>query len=175
MSTSPSLSMSPKAAPRPISARANAGPAAALVSSNRPLPLLRNSWFFIRYGSRTRKQPFVDKPAVAMVDPELVRRAVVGDVQIQPAVAVVVAGRDAEPVAKRSRDAGSLRDVDEPSVTVVPEQPVGHRTKGARAAVVARAGRVVAQLVGGQREVDVARDKEIEMAVAVGVDERSAG
>ena len=44
----------------------------------------------------------------------------------------------------------------------------------ARAAVVAGADSVVAQLVAGEREVEVVGDEEIEVAVAVVVDERGA-
>ena len=44
-------------------------------------------------------------------DPQLVRRRVVGDVEVQPSVAVVVAGRDAEPCAIGFRDAGGVADV----------------------------------------------------------------
>ena len=110
-----------------------------------------------------------------LVDPELVRRGVVGDVEIEPAVAVVVAGRDAEAGAVGLADAGRLGHVGEPAVALVAVQPIGHRTVGARAAVVARADRVVAQLVGGDREVDVVGDEEIELAVAVVVDEGGAG
>ena len=118
--------------------------------------------------------PFVDERAVVPVDPELVRRRVVGDVEVRPAVAVVVAGRDAEPGAVGFGDARALRDVDEAAVAVVAEQPVGDRPVRARPAVVARADRIGALLVGGDREVDVVGDEEIEIAVAVVVDERRA-
>jgi hypothetical protein len=45
---------------------------------------------------------------------------------------------------------------------------------GARAAVIARAHRVAAQLIGGDREIHVVGDEEIELAIAVVVDERGA-
>ena len=43
-----------------------------------------------------------------LIDPELVRRRVVGDVEIEPAVAVVVADRDAEAGAVGLGDARAL-------------------------------------------------------------------
>ncbi len=64
--------------------------------------------------------------------------------------------------------------VGEAAVAVVAVEPVGHRAVGARAAVIARADGVVAQLVAGEREVEVVGDEEIEVAVAVVVDERGA-
>ena len=121
------------------------------------------------------QQAVVGERAVVPIDPQLVRRAVVGDVDVEPAVAVVVAHRDAEPRAVRLRDAGRGGAVDEASTAVVAKQPGGHGAIRARAAVVARARRVVALLVGRRREVDVVRDEEIERAVAVVVEERGAG
>ena len=96
---------------------------------------------------RARQQPLVRERAVALVDPELVRRGVVGDVEVEPAVAVVVAGRDAEARAVGLADAGRLGDVGEPAVALVAVEPVGHRPIRARAAVVARADGVVADLL----------------------------
>ena len=72
-----------------------------------------------------RQQPFVDEGAVVLVDPELVRRRVVGDVEVEPAVAVVVAGRDAQPGAVGLADAGRLGHVGEAAVAVVAVQASG--------------------------------------------------
>ena len=66
-------------------------------------------------------------------------------------------------------------DVGEAAVAVVAVQPIGHRLVGARAAVIARADRVVAQLVAGDREVQVVGDEQIEVAIAIVVDKRRAG
>ena len=99
---------------------------------------------------------------------------VVGDVEIEPAIAVVIADRHAQPVAVGSGDAGRLGDVHEAAAPVVAVQPVGHRAIRARAAVVARADRVVADLVVGDREVEVVGDEEIEIAVAVVVEKGGA-
>ena len=121
-----------------------------------------------------RQQPFVDERAVVMVDPELVRRGVVRDVDVGPAVPVVIAGRDAEPGAERPGDSRWFGDVGEAPVAVVVEQPGGDRTVRARAAVVARADGVVADLVRRRREVQIVRDEQVEVAVAIVVHERGA-
>ena len=123
---------------------------------------------------RARQQAIVDERAVPAIDPELVGRGVVGDVEVGPAVAVVIARRDPEPGAVGLADAGRLRGVREAAAAVVPIERRGHRLVGARAAVVARPHRVLADLVGGEREIEVMRDEEIEMAVAIVVDERGA-
>src|SRR5262245_14039687 len=101
------------------------------------------------------------------IDPELVRSPVVRDVDVGPAVAVVVSDGDAEAGAVRLGDAGLRRDVDEMPAAVVSKQAGRHPMVGARTAVVAGTSRVVAQLVGGDGEIDVVRDKQIEEAVAV--------
>src|SRR5262249_44830909 len=63
---------------------------------------------------------------------------------------------------------------DEMTAAVVVEQPRGDGAVDARAAVVTSARRVVAQLVGGSREIDVVGDEEIEPAVAVVIEEGRA-
>ena len=117
---------------------------------------------------------FVGERAIAPVDPQLVGGRVVGDVEIEPAVAVVVADRYAKPGAVGSGDARGLGDVGEPALPVVAVQPVGHRPVGARPAVVARAERVRTDLVVGHGKVEVIGDEEIEVAVPIVVEERGA-
>ena len=119
--------------------------------------------------------PFVREGAIPPVDPELIRRRVVGHIQIEPTVAVVVADRDAQAGAVGPGDARRLRHVGETAVALVAIQPVGDRTVGARTAVVTRPEAVGAELVVGQREVEIVRDEQIEIAIAVVVGERRAG
>ena len=120
------------------------------------------------------QQPFVGEGAVAAIDPQLIRGGVVGDVEIQPAVAVVVSGRHAEARAVGLADPGRGGRVREPAVSLVAVERGGHRLVGSRAAVVARADRVVADLVGREREVEVAGNEEIQPAVAVVIHECGA-
>ena len=124
---------------------------------------------------RSRDEPFVDERPVAAVDPELVRPAVVRHVEIEPAVAVVVAGHDAEPRAVRPGNPRALGDIDEMAAAIVTKQTVGHRPVRARAAIVAGADRIAALPVGAGCEVHVAGDEEIEIAVAVVVEEGGTG
>src|SRR5206468_998533 len=59
----------------------------------------------------SREQALLLERAASAVEPELVGGAVVGDVEVEPAVAVEVGGHDAEPGTERLRDAGRLGDV----------------------------------------------------------------
>ena len=69
--------------------------------------------------------------------------------------------------------AASVTSVKRP-LPVVAVQPVGHRAVGARPAVVAGAERVGAVLVVGHGEIEVIGDEQIEVAVAIVVEERRA-
>src|SRR5262249_47436654 len=60
----------------------------------------------------TGDEPLVGERAVMAVDPQLVRSTVVRDVDVEPAVAVVVADGDAEARAVRLGGGGLRRDVD---------------------------------------------------------------
>ncbi len=107
--------------------------------------------------------------AAAETAPELVRLAVVGDVEIEPAVAVEVAGHHAQPLAgvpRERRIAGGL----EAAVTTVAVEPVGYPGEAVRATVVGPAGGVGAD--GGGVVVEIADDEEIGEAVGVDVDQR---
>ena len=79
-SSSPSLSKSPASTPMLASAVAGA------------------------VHRRAGQQRRVLERAVVLVDPQLIRLAVVGDVDVDPAVAVEVGGRDAERRAVRAAD-----------------------------------------------------------------------
>ena len=72
---------------------------------------------------------FVLECAVFLVDPELVRVSVVGDVNIHPTVTIEVGGDHAQSVTKLVRDACGCGDVLESSVAFITKQLVAHRTK----------------------------------------------
>ena len=78
--------------------------------------------------------------AVVLVDPQLVGLAVVGDVDVDPAVAVEVGGRDAERRPERAADQGAAGDVGERAVALVVIEPARLRAVAAGRTVVALAG-----------------------------------
>ena len=112
----------------------------------------------------------VDEGAVALVHPELVAFAVVGDQEIVPGVAVEVEADHAEPVAGRLGDPAGDTDVHEPG-TVVPVKAVRYATIGVGTAIVRLAGAARAGI--GRFVGDVVRDVEIQQPVVVDVAERS--
>ena len=123
----------------------------------------------------------VGEGAVVIVAIEDGRGGVAGDVDVGPAVFVVVEGGDGEAVvAVGALDAGGLADVFEFSVAEIVEESVGGVGKAARAAhdgdALPHAAGAGARLGGGgEVEVDVVGDEDIEFAVTVVVDEGTAG
>ena len=117
----------------------------------------------------------VGEGAVLLVLVEPVRLGVVGDEQIEPAVAVVIEQRDAERLRGRVVETGLLRRVLEPAIAEVAIER--------RALTFVRLGRAVrlrlaverAVQVFLDRPVDVVGDEQIEAAVAVVVEPRGAG
>ena len=103
------------------------------------------------------------------------------DVEIGPAVVVVVEGGDGETVVGGGvLEAAWFADVFELSITEVVEEEVGGMGEAARAAhdgdAFPGAGGGFAGGGGlGEVEVDVVGDGEVELAVAVVVDEGAAG
>ena len=108
------------------------------------------------------------------IDPELVWGRVVGDVDIEPAVAVEIIGDDAEPGAVGAGDPGRFGDIGEMTAAVIAIEAIRRRTVGPRPAVVARAGSVGAGLVACEREIQVVRHEQIEIAIAVVVEKGRA-
>ena len=120
---------------------------------------------------RAGQQPGLAERPVAAVDPQQVLDAVVGDVDVDPAVAVEVGGGDAE---RRTEPAAGQRDVahvDEPPLPRVAVQVIRRAAVGLRRAIVAGVGQGAALDAVLQRVVDVVADVEVEPAVAVVVDE----
>ncbi len=120
------------------------------------------------------------EPAVPAVVVEEVGGRVVGHEEVDPAVVVVVGGEDAEAVApRRVREAVGVGGFHEGAVAAVLEEQVGFagQPRGAHHHLGAsspghRSLRLHDVVPGGAH---VARHVEVEIAVAVGVEERAAG
>ena len=113
----------------------------------------------------------LDEGAVALVEPELVRHLVVGDVEVDQTVAVEVDRRDAQGRVRRPRQPRPLRHVEEGAVAEVAQQAVGLRRLAERPAVVRlTAGQEAPLPVRAVKPVVVA-DVEVEPAVGVVVEE----
>ncbi len=85
------------------------------------------------------EQGLVAEGAVALVEPQLVGRAVVGHVEVDPAVAVEVGGHRAQGLAVDGGQARGRRHVVEGAVAPVPVEAVGHRPVDVGMAVVGSA------------------------------------
>src|SRR5439155_26496087 len=109
-----------------------------------------------------REQALLLERAVSAIEPEQVGGAIVGHVEVEPAVAVEVGGDDTQAGPERLRDAGRLGDVREAAATVVAEETSGNGAVSRRAAEVARAHRVEADLVPRDREVEVIGDEQVQ-------------
>ena len=128
----------------------------------------------VRGQRRARQQRRVLEGAVALVHPQLVRLAVVGDVDVDPAVAVEVGGRRRRAPARTRRPASALAVT---SVNV-PSRLLRYRRSRLRAGRRAEGSspgspvRREASLVRLDAVVHVVADVQIEPAIAVVVDER---
>ena len=120
---------------------------------------------------RAREQSPVLEAAAAKVHPHLVRRAVVGDVEVEPAVEIEIGGHGAEAVAVLGCDASPFRCVLEAPVAEVAEQAVRFSPVRLRAAVVRFAAAEGAHRVAAEIEVHVVGDEQVQRAVAVVVEE----
>jgi len=105
---------------------------------------------------------------------------IVGDVDVGPAIVVEIGGEDAEAVgAVGLEDAGGFGDIAEGTVTVVVEENVfaadeaGGSAGDEHSFVITGAG--FGDGRGGEIHVDVIGDEEIELAVAIVIDECAAG
>src|SRR5688572_25516410 len=70
----------------------------------------------------SRKPSFVLECAVLLIDPELIRVSIVGDICIYPPVTVEVSRNHAEPPPEIPADSRSRRDILERPVTFVVKQ-----------------------------------------------------
>ena len=121
---------------------------------------------------RSRGQRAVVEGAVAPVHPQLVLALIVGDEEIEPAVAVEIGRCRAEGRPELAAHPGRRGHVLEDAVPPVAVEQVGLRPARLRRAVVGCAGPVVALRVARQRVAEVVADEQIEPAVPVVVEER---
>ena len=109
--------------------------------------------------------------AVFLVDPQLIRITVIGDVDVRPAVAVQVGGDDAQSCPVRTGNARLYRDVFEGAVTTVAVEDTGDGLVCRGCTVVACARARIALLIILDTVIDVVGDIEIEKAVAIIIEE----
>ena len=117
-------------------------------------------------------QGVVTKGAVALVDPQQVLLAIVGDENIHPPVAVVVGGGDAQRRPECAADQRRRADIDESAPALIAVQAVRLATVDLRRTVVAGARHVRATRLVRQRVVRVVAHIEVKPAVTVVVQER---
>ena len=123
---------------------------------------------------------FFAERAVVLVAKEPARRRIAGDVDVGPAVVVVVRGHGGHRVrARGGRDARLPADVGERAVAVVVKELHRSGRQPARPAVHRHALPAAVRVLAGfrqllERRVQVRRDEEIETAVAIVVDPRAA-
>ena len=125
----------------------------------------------LRVDRCSRQQSAILEALACPVDPEQVGHLIVGDVEVEKAVAVDVGGNDAEPGTRLGQDAERRGDVLEGAGAVVAIEAIGLGAVALGSAVVGPAVGRVAALARGQAVVDVVDDVEIEIAVAVVVEE----
>src|SRR6185295_10392648 len=97
---------------------------------------------------RSRDERGVLERAISLVDPELIRLSVVGDIEIDPPVAVEVRRRHAEPRPVGAANQRARRHVLESSVTSVVVQTAWPRAITVRGTVVMLAGNAQTLHVG---------------------------
>src|SRR5437762_712614 len=101
--------------------------------------------------------------------------AVIGDVDVGPAIVVEVGANDAEARAESRADSGGFGDVLEGAVTAIVEQTPGNGLVHFGRAIVALAGGGEALLVALDCEIEIVGDEKVEAAVAVVVDPGGTG
>lgn len=120
---------------------------------------------------RAGQQGFLAEAPLAAAAPKLVGFTVVGYVEVEPAVPVVVERNHPEARAGGGGDPALEADVFEAAAAEVAEQRVGHRPKGVGSTIIApaRSGEAGRGLV--ETVVEVVGDVEVEPAVAVVIEE----
>ena len=118
----------------------------------------------------------VAEVAVTSVEEEEVRVLIVGDVDVNPAIAVQVGRHDAEAMAVGPADAGRDGDIGECPIPIVAIEDVPDGSQLLRGAVAADlAGGIAAEaVVAGPLPVAVPADVEVEVAVVVEIEEGRA-
>ena len=119
----------------------------------------------VKIGSRIREG------AIPVVVVEITRHSVVGNIDIGPAIVVVVSDCYSHRPARLAIDTRLLRHIREGTIPVVMEQPVGLRGIGKRPRVLV--GGVILPVV--RIELQIVSDKQIQPPVTVIVKKCSAG
>ena len=121
---------------------------------------------------RAGEERGIHEPPVALIDPQLIRSAVVGDVDVDPSIAVEVGGGDAQRGTELGGHARGDRHVAERAVPIVAKQMARPGAIRAGRAVVALTGDAVADDVPGDRVVEILTHEQVQPAVAIDVHER---
>src|ERR1700730_1356444 len=145
--------------------------AAVKISRISAHPRLRHT---IAVDGDSSEERFVLECAVFLVDPELVRVSVVGDVNIHPPVTVEVGSDHTQSVTELVRDACGGGDVLESSVAFIMKQPVPRRAERARSAIVLHGRLCVAGWTPGKGKVGVVNHHQVEPSVSVVIKEGGA-
>ncbi len=127
-----------------------------------------------RIDRTTGQQGVVPEGAVPIVHEQQIGHAVVGDVEIGPAIEVEVGRSDTQASPRLDSDAGLDRDILEGSIAAIAKQTIVSRRIGIRIAVVGGAHRVQAVAPLLDAEVDVVRDVEIQPSIAIEVHKAGA-
>ena len=123
----------------------------------------------------TAGQRRLHEAPIAPIDPQMIRRAVVGDEHVGTPVAVDVIGQHAQAVAACGRDAGFGALISERAVAGVAEEQIrGGRVVVLRRAEIDDAGQAETLALARRLPREIARHEQIQVAVGVGVEERGA-
>ena len=122
-----------------------------------------------------RKETDLAEAATTLVVKKKIGHRVVGHEHIGPPVVVVVPHGNAETVADVLRQPSRRAHIRERALAVVAIENVGHCRVHERVAVHANAAlRITAEAVVGLRRIEVIRHEQIEIAVDIHVEERTA-
>ena len=120
------------------------------------------------------QQRLVVEPASSVVDPKLVRVAVVGHVEVGPAVGVEIGGNDSQSGPECRVKPGRFGHVFEAAPALVAKQAVGNGVVGAGPTIVARATLGIAFTLEVGRKVSIMGDEQVQPPVTVVVKEGGA-
>src|SRR5438046_6161591 len=101
--------------------------------------------------------------------------AVIGDVNVRPAIAVEVGTNDSEAWPDGRSDSRRFGHIFECSVTAIMEETRRHRLVHFRRAIISLACRRIALLISFHREVQIVRYEKIKAPIAVIINPRGAG
>ena len=117
--------------------------------------------------SRPRQQAHLLKRAVSLIDPEMSGGAVIGDVNVRPAVPVEIGANDPETGPDSRADSSRFGDIFKRSITAVVKQARRYRLVHLRRAIVPLTGGCIAVLVSLYCEIQIIRNKKVKAPVAV--------